>query len=185
MDEKKNMAFAVQSKNSGFVHGLMLLTSILIASSFPVGAAITHALPPAALMFLRFLLAALLFSPYVFIRNGVSFPSFKHSIDYMIISIPLVVFFWCMFESLRYTSLLNTGALFTLVPTATAFFAILINKETISKKRALGILLGTLGAIWIVFRGNWNTLVGLNLNYGDLVFLIGVLSLGLYNVFIK
>jgi drug/metabolite transporter (DMT)-like permease len=168
-----------------YVHGLMLLTTALIASSFPVGASITHELPPALVMFIRFLLAALLFSPYVLIKNGVSLPSFRSSINYMVISIPLVVFFWCMFESLRYTSLLNTGALFTLAPSITAIFAIFINKDNITKTRALGIFMGTLGAVWIVFRGNWQALVNLNFNYGDLVFLIGCLFLGLYNALIK
>jgi drug/metabolite transporter (DMT)-like permease len=182
---KVKVAAATHNKNSGMVHALMLVTIILIASSFPVGATITHALPPAVMMFLRFLLAAFLFSPYVLLKNGFNFPCLRNSIHYITISIPLVVFFWCMFESLRYTSLLNTGALFTLVPTITAIFAILINKDTIGKKRALGILLGTLGAIWIVFRGDWQALVNLDLNYGDFVFLIGCVFLGLYNALIK
>jgi drug/metabolite transporter (DMT)-like permease len=163
----------------------MLLATLLIASSFQVGATITHALPPAVTMFLRFLFAACLFSPYVVSRNGFAFPSSRRSINYILISIPLVVFFWCMFESLRYTSLLNTGALFTLVPTFTAILAVAINKDTTSKTRALGLLTGTLGAIWIVFRGDWKALVDLDLNYGDLVFFIGCLFLGFYNVLIK
>jgi drug/metabolite transporter (DMT)-like permease len=179
------MCKSEQRNKSGYVHGLMLLTIILIASSFPVGATITHALPPAVMMFLRFVLATLLFLPYVLIRNGVSFPSLKNSFNYIIISIPLVVFFWCMFESLRYTSLLNTGALFTLVPTITTIFVIVINKETIIKNRAMGIFMGTFGAIWIIFRGDRQALLNLSLNYGDLIFLIGCLFLGLYNALIK
>ena len=181
----KRAAFAVQKNENRFVHALMLLNILLIASSFPVGAAITHALPPAVMMSLRFMFAALLFAPYVLIRNGVKFPSFKNTTHYIIISIPLVAFFWCMFESLRYTSLLNTGALFTLVPTITAVFATILNRDIISRTRALGLLAGTLGAIWIVFRGDVNALVNLSLNYGDIVFFIGCLALGLYNVLIK
>ncbi len=47
----------------------ILLTIILVASSFPVGAAITNELPPAIIMFMRFLLAATLFAPYVFYKE--------------------------------------------------------------------------------------------------------------------
>nr|WP_320189988.1 DMT family transporter [uncultured Desulfobacter sp.] len=174
-----------QKKQNRFVHILMLLNILLIASSFPVGATITNALPPAVMMSLRFMLAALLFAPYVLIRNGFQFPSWVSMAHYIIISIPLVIFFWCMFESLRYTSLLNTGAIFTLVPTITAVLAVIFNKDNISRSRALGLFTGTLGAVWIVFRGDINALVNLNLNYGDIVFFIGCLALGLYNVLIK
>ena len=166
-------------------HGLMLLTIILAASSFPVGAAITNELPPAVMMFVRFLLAAILFAPYVFIKNGLVFPSSKKIIHYTILSIPLVVFFWSMFESLRYTSVTNTGALYTLVPAITAVYALFINREITNKFRSLGLFLGTLGALWIVFRGDYGALIGLKLNYGDFIFILGCLFLGLYNPLVK
>jgi len=149
-------------------HGLMLITTIFAASSFPVGAAITDELPPAIMMFIRFLLAAILFSPYVFIRNGWHFPAPNKMMAYCVLSIPSAVFFWCMFESLRYTSALSTGALYTLVPVITAIYAYYINGELTGRFRLLGLCLGTVGALWIVFRGDYDALVGLDLNYGGL-----------------
>ena len=163
----------------------MLLAIILAASSFPVGAAITKELPPEILMFLRFLLAAALFAPFVLIKHGIKFPSRRALLNYNILSIPLVVFFWCMFESLRYTSILNTGALYTIVPAITAIFALLINREKTGRIRFLGLFLGTLGALWIVFRGNLDSFLRLEINYGDFIFLVGCVFLGLYNPLIK
>ncbi len=166
-------------------HGLMLLTIILAASSFPIGAAITNDLPPEVMMFIRFLLAAILFAPYVFIKNGLEFPSLNKIIHYTILSVPLVVFFWAMFESLRYTSVINTGALYTLVPAITAVYALFINREITNKFRSFGLFIGTLGALWIVFRGDYDALIGFKLNYGDLIFILGCLFLGLYNPLVK
>lgn len=163
----------------------MLLMVILVAGSFPVGAIITHALPPDVLMFIRFLTAAALFAPFVLIKNGVSLPSQTALLGYAFLSLPLVIFFWCMFESLRYTSVQNTGALYTVVPALTALFAFIINKETTSKIRSFGLLLGALGALWIVFRGDKEALLSLNMNYGDGVFLAGCVFMGLYNPMIK
>lgn len=163
----------------------MLLAIILAASSFPVGAAITKELPPEILMFLRFLLASALFAPFVFIKHGIKLPSRRALLNYNILSIPLVVFFWCMFESLRYTSILNTGALYTIVPAITAVFALLINREMTGKIRSFGLFLGTMGALWIVFRGNLDSFLGLEINYGDFIFLVGCLFLGLYNPLVK
>jgi drug/metabolite transporter (DMT)-like permease len=167
------------------VHGLMLLAIILAASSFPVGAIITNELPPAVLMFIRFLLAALLFSPLVLHKHGIKVPNLKHLLRYAVLSALLTAFFWCMFESLRYTSVVNTGALYTLVPAFTAISAYLINKEIINNYRILGLLVGTIGALWIVFRGNIDHLLGVQLNYGDLIFILGCISLSLYNPMIR
>ena len=90
-----------------------------------------------------------------------------------------------MFESLRYTSVLNTGALYTTVPAITAICAYFINREITGKMRFLGLLLGTIGALWIVFRGNFDAFIELDLNYGDLIFISGCLFLGFYNPLVK
>jgi len=173
------------TKSPIYLQGLMLLTIILAASSFPVGAAITDKLSPEITMFLRFFLAAVLFFPYVFFKNGLSIPRLQTLLHYMILSVPLAVFFWCMFESLRYTSILNTGALYTIVPAITAICALIINKESTGKRRSLGLLIGTIGALWIVFRGDINAFLALELNYGDFIFLVGCLFLGFYNPLVK
>jgi len=136
-------------------------------------------------MFLRFLLASALFAPYVIVKHGFKVPPLKNIAEYGILSIPLVIFFWCMFESLRYTSVLNTGALYTTVPAITAIWALLINGETSGKMRSTGLFLGTLGALWIVFRGNIDAFINLDLNYGDLVFFLGCFFLGFYNPLVK
>lgn len=167
------------------IHALMLIIMVLVAGSFPVAGLITNALAPELMMFVRFLFAAVLFAPFVFIRNGWSVPTVDRLLAYALISIPLVVFFWCMFESLRYTSVINTGALFTTVPAMTAVFAYLINHDKTSKHRKLGLLMGTVGALWIVFRGDLHAFISLQLNHGDLIFLTGCLFMGVYNPLIK
>lgn len=179
------MKIIIEENSKRNAHGFMLLSILLAATSFPVGAAITNDLPPAVMMFIRFLLAALLFLPYLMFKNTLNIPSIKKIFGYVLLSIPLAVFFWCMFESLRYTSVINTGALYTLVPAITALYALIINKEVTRKFRSLGLLIGTLGALWIVFRGSYAALINLNLNYGDFIFIVGCLFLGLYNPLIK
>ena len=163
----------------------MLLAILLAASSFPVAKLITHAMPPSVMMCVRFFLAAAFFAPFVFIKNGWHFPRPKRLLGYFILSVPLVGFFWGMFESLRFTSVMNTGALYTSVPAMTAFYAFFINHEKASKKRVMGLMLGTLGALWIVFRGDISLLLSVSLNKGDGLFLVGCLFMGLYNPLVK
>ncbi len=167
------------------IHALMIFNILLASSSFPVGAAITNALPPDVMMLIRFFFAAAFFAPYVFIKNGFKLPDVKQLLTYSLLSIPLVTFFCFMFESLRYTSSINTGALYTTVPAITALFALWINKEGVSMQRAISLLIGTLGALWIVFRGDIEAVLALKLNYGDFVFVLGCISLSLYTPLIK
>jgi len=175
--------FTENSKRNA--HGLMLISILLAATSFPIGAAITNDLPPAVMMFMRFFLAALMFLPYLMFRDTLNLPSAKQMLGYAILSIPLAVFFWCMFESLRFTSAINTAALYTLVPAITAIYALFINKEITQKFRSAGLFIGTLGALWIVFRGDYMALINLDLNYGDFMFIVGCFFLGLYSPLIK
>ena len=51
-------------------HLLMLMATALVATSFPIGAAITNGLDSLVLTFLRFALAALLLAPFVAMRAG-------------------------------------------------------------------------------------------------------------------
>ena len=168
-----------------WVHGLMVLTIAFIASSFPVGKLIASALPADVMMLIRFVMAAGLFAPYVIIKHGWRIPPLKRLVGYALLSIPLVTFFWCMFEALKYTSAVNTGALYTTVPAMTALFALIINGEVTDSKKRLGLLMGTLGALWIVFKGDIQALLTLELNRGDWIFFFGAMALSVYNPLIK
>lgn len=167
------------------VHLLMLVLVALVASSFPLAAAITHALPPEVAMCLRFALAALIFIPIVYSRYPLELPGYRALCRYALLSLPLVTFFWCMFESLRYTSAVSTAALYTSVPAMTAVYAVFLNRETVGRKRLLGLCLGMLASLWIVFRGDFQALLSLAFNRGDWIFLAGCLAMAIYNPMLK
>jgi len=156
-------------------HALMLFSILIASSSIPIAKSITNDLPPAVMMFMRFLLAAILFAPYVFIKNGLEFPAWKSLVFYLILSIPSAIFFWCMFEGLRYTSAINTGVLLTLIPAITAVWAFFINREIPTLLRSLGLSIGTIGALLIVFKGDYIALFHLKFNYGDFILILGIL----------
>jgi len=163
----------------------MILAAGLVSTSFIVGAAIAPGLDPAVLMLVRFLLAALLFAPYVLARHGLASPGRAGLARYAAISAPLVVFFWCMFTALRSTSALNTSALFTLVPSFSGIYSALLVRERLGGQRLIALGLGMIGALWIIFRGSPERLLALELNRGDLLFLAGCLAMGLYTPLIK
>lgn len=181
-------------KRSAFVHvhALLLLMTLLVAGSFPVAESMMDSIALADLnvggsdlMLLRFVLAALLFAPYVLIAFGWRLPSLVQLRIYAVLALPLVIFFSCMFASLTMTSALNTGALFTTVPTFTALLAWKLNGEKNSGRRVCGLLLGTFGALWVVFRGDLGVFLRFGFNSGDALFLLGCVFLSVYQPLVK
>ncbi len=167
------------------VHGLMLLTAGLVSTSFTVGKAIAPGLDPAVLTLVRFLVAALLMLPWVARHHGLHLPDGATLLRYSLISGVLVGFFWLMFLSLRYTTALNTGVIFTLVPGISSLYSALLLRERLGRYRLIALLLATVGAVWVIFHGDLSRLLAMELNRGDLIFFAGCLLMALYTPLVK
>ncbi len=167
-----------------FVHLLMVVAATLVSTSFTVGAAIAKELDPAILTFVRFTLAASIFGPWVHFRYGLGF-SISLFLRCALISGCLVIFFCCMFLSLRYTTALNTSVIFALVPSISGVYALFITGERLGRGQLLALLCGMAGVIWVIFRGEPAQLLAMEWNRGDAIFLGGCFAMGLYTPLIK
>jgi len=167
------------------VHLLMTGTATLVASSFTVGKAIAGDLDPAALTLLRFACASLLFWPLVRRQGRLRRPSAASLCRYGLISLTLTGFFLLMFQALRYTTALNTGVIFTLVPGISGLYAMLLLRERLGRYRLAALALAMTGAVWVLFHGEPQRLLEMNLNRGDLIFFIGCLIMALYTPLVK
>ncbi len=167
------------------VHSMMLLAAGLVSTSFTVGKSIAAGMDPAALTLVRFMAAALLFLPYIRSRHGLKLPDGKALLRYSIISLALTGFFWLMFLSLRSTTALNTGVIFTLVPGISSIYSAVLLRERLGKYRLMAMILATIGAVWVLFHGSLERLLAFDLNPGDLLFFCGCLLMALYTPLVK
>jgi drug/metabolite transporter (DMT)-like permease len=166
------------------IHLFMLISAILVSTSFIVGAAITEALDPALLTLIRFIIATVIFGPIVHHRYGLHF-SFSLLWRCALISGCMVSFFCAMFLSLRYTSALNTSVIFALVPSISCFYAFFLLKERLMREQLIALFCGLSGVLWVVFGGDIVRLLTMQWNYGDLIFLGGCFFMGLYAPLVK
>ena len=67
-------------------HLFTIVATILVSTSFPVGASITHDMDSLVLTLLRFAVAALLFAPLVHVKYGLALPSMSDFLRYGLIS---------------------------------------------------------------------------------------------------
>lgn len=166
-------------------HLLMLVAATLVSTSFTVGKAIATGLDPAILTLIRFTLASLLFMPYIHWQYGIKMPEFSALVRYSIISGALVAFFWLMFLALRSTTALNTSVIFTLVPGISGIYSAIILRERLGKYRLIALALAIIGALWVIFEGDIQKLIQLQLGKGDLIFFCGCLFMAAYTPLVK
>lgn len=162
-------------------HAAMLIFAVLVSTSFTVGAAITDTLDPAALTFLRFLLAACAFLLVLLLQGKWCRPSRGEALAAVVPAVSVSIFFISMFEALRLTSALNTGAIFALVPLMTALVAMPLLGERPNLRRWLALLLAAAGAIWVVFGGSLQEILAFRPGAGELVFLAGCIAYSAYS----
>ena len=158
----------------------MYLWAGLVSTSFPVGKAITDALDPLVLTFVRFVLAAVLFGILVVATGGAPRPRLRDALRYAAVAASMVFYFVLMFEGLRWTDPVSTGALFTLVPLLSGGVGIVLLGTPMGRRRVAILGLGAAGAAWIVFDGSLDALLALRLDRGERTFLLGTLSFAFY-----
>lgn len=163
----------------------MLLTATLVSTSFTVGKAIADGMDPTVLTLIRFICATLFFLPYVHRKYGITRPVPTSLLRYGVISLVLVGFFILMFLSLQYTTALNTGVIFTLVPGISGVYSMILLSERLGRNRLLALMLAMIGAVWVLFHGNPANLMAMELNRGDLIFFCGCLLMALYTPLVK
>ncbi|PID78191.1 MAG: hypothetical protein CSB21_01835 [Deltaproteobacteria bacterium] len=166
-------------------HFLMLLYSILVAGSFTVGHLITSYMDSILLIFTRFFLASIIFGFYIIIKYKPKWPSLKDSARYFAISSTLVLYFWGMFESLKYTTPIKTGIIYTLVPMFSTCYGYFLLKEKPSCLKIMVLFFAMTGAIWVISDGSILKLLNLDFGKGDILFLLACMSMGLFSPFSK
>lgn len=166
-------------------HLYVLLSTFLVAGSFIVSQKLSGQLDPISITLLRFVIASIFLAPFVFFKKEFRvkiLPTFKRA---MIISFFYALFFIGMFKALEYTSAINTGTIFTLLPLLTAVFAFFVFKQIIELKQYIIYLLGIIGTLIVVFKGDMDSFLLLSLNKGDIIFLFSIIAMSLYSICAK
>ena len=166
-------------------HLIVLLATFLVGGSFIVSQKLSGIIDPISITLLRFVIASLVLVPIIFFNQNYRkklIPTFNRA---MIISFFYSLFFIGLFKSLEYTTALNTGTIFTLVPFITAIFAIFIFKQKIDFIQYIVYFIGIIGTSMVVFKGNLELFISLSLNNGDVIFLLAIFSMALYSICMK
>ena len=167
---------------------MLVLATLFWAGNFIVGkAAFVEDIPPMSLVFFRWLLVWLIFLPF----------TYKEIIKYKEIifkNLPLLFFLALtsvgLFNSFTYLALVHTqvinASLFnTAIPAMIILLCFIFKIEKTNRFQIMGLILSVLGILSIITKLDFNILLTLNFNKGDIIMIGGVVTWGLYSSFLK
>ena len=167
---------------------MLVLATLFWAGNFIVGkAAFVEDIPPMSLVFFRWLLVWLILLPF----------TYKEIIKYKEIifkNLPLLFFLALtsvgLFNSFTYLALVHTqvinASLFnTAIPAMIILLCFIFKIEKTNRFQIMGLILSVLGILSIITKLDFNILLALNFNKGDIIMIGGVITWGLYSSFLK
>ncbi len=175
------MSFLFQ-KNNLFILSLILVAALLGAGAGVFGKIALREIPPFSFTFLRFLVAFVFLIPF----SIKSLPAFRKK-DYKIILLSLlasanVVLFAF---GIKHTTANIGQVIYTAVPIFSAVFSFYFLKEKFDARKIMGIVIGFLGAGFVVFLPLISGGSDGSSLYGNLIIFLAMLSISLYWVLSK
>jgi drug/metabolite transporter (DMT)-like permease len=166
-------------------HFAMLAFSGLVAGSFSLGALAAPHVSPAALTILRFALAGALVGAAAFATGNIRRSAWVAPWRYAILGALLATYFVLMFKGLQTAEAVSTAAVFTLTPLMSAGFGWLILGQRASPRIAVALIIGAIGALWVIFRANFAAFLQFNIGTGEIIYFWGCVAHALYTPMVR
>lgn len=171
--------------NAARGHLAMLLFSALIAGSFSLGALVANDIAPTALNTARFLVAFAVTGTLAKLSGGITRETFRAPWRFVILGGLFAFYFVMMFEGLKTAPAVSSAAVFTLVPLMSAGFGWVLMRQITTPRMALALLVGALGAVWVIFRADIDALLAFRIGRGEAIFFWGVIAHALYTPLVR
>lgn len=161
-------------------HAAMLLFSALVAGSFSLGARAANLIDPTAITAVRFVIAAGVIGGIALAGPGIPREALRAPWRYLVLGGIFSSYFVLMFEGLKTARPISASAVFTLTPLIAAGFGWLIMRQRMTGRMSAAMLLGAVGALWVIFQGDLAAMLRLEIGRGELVYLLGCVAHALY-----
>ncbi len=156
---------------------LLAFTNLFWSLNFIIGKLVAGAIPPATISFFRWLFPAIFFLCLNWKHVKQHWPLVKQHIPllgllgltgYALNSVSV-------YEAVSYTTTINTAFINAFNPVLIAFAGYLMYRYPITLRQGLGFFLSLIGVVTIIFKGQLQSILGLQINIGDL-FMVGSIS---------
>jgi drug/metabolite transporter (DMT)-like permease len=161
-------------------HLAMLAFSALVAGSFSLGVLAAPEIDPGALSVVRFILAGVLVGAAAVATTGIPRSAWVAPWRYLVLGGLLATYFVLMFEGLKTAPAVSAAAVFTLTPVMAAGFGWLFLRQRMTGRMALALAVGGAGALWVIFRADFQALAALQIGRGEVIYFVGCVAHAAY-----
>lgn len=165
---------------AGKGHLAMLCFAVLVSGSFSLGGMAAPFIDPAVLNAVRFVIAAAILWGWALASGGVTRSVAAAPWRYFVLAGLFVIYFVTMFEGLKTAAPVSMAAVFTLNPALTAVFGYIIVRQVTTPRMALAILVGGVGALWVIFDADWQALLRFEVGRGEAIYFWGCVAHAMY-----
>ena len=165
----------------------LTLAVLFWSGNFVFGRMVSTEIEAIQLSFYRWFFVFLILLPYLIYRYEHIIKIFKKEYLILIIfgTIGIAGFNTFLYIGLKTTTATNGLLINSSIPIMIIVLSSLILKTRITKIQALGIVLSTLGVIFLILKGSLENIVTLEFTHGDLWILLACLNWALYTVLLK
>ncbi|WP_122893589.1 DMT family transporter [Arcobacter peruensis] len=165
----------------------LTLAVLFWSGNFVFGRMVSSEIAAIELSFFRWFFVFLILLPYLIYRSKHIMKFFKK--DYLILMIFGIIgvagFNTFLYLGLKTTTATNALLINSSIPIMIIVLSAFILKTTITKIQGLGIILSTLGVIFLILKGSIENIINLHFTHGDLWILFACVNWALYTVLLK
>ena len=171
-----------------FAYLFLFLSVLFWAGNFIVGKyASYYQIPPFSLNFYRWFFAWLILLPFTFkeiiSKKNYILENYKF---YILLGITSVTIFnSIVYYSLNFTQVISGVLMISTIPVMIMFISSILKIEKTNIFQILGVICSFIGVILIITKANFDLLVNLDFNKGDLTMVLAMLSWATYSALLK
>jgi drug/metabolite transporter (DMT)-like permease len=169
------------------IYLLLVVCVLLWSANFVLGRFVAGAIEPWELAFFRWLGVLVLMLPFLLLHVKNIYSALKSHFGILVAlsALGIAGFNTLIYIGLQHTTATNALLINSSIPIIILFLSSLILKTAISQRQVIGIVLSTLGVVFLVLKGDVRSIVQLSFNEGDLWIIASSLCWASYSVLVK
>tara|TARA_B110000438_G_scaffold297181_1_gene343166 strand:- start:604 stop:1503 length:900 start_codon:yes stop_codon:yes gene_type:complete len=175
------------SKNqSAFI--FLILATLFWSGNFIVGkAASYYEIPPFTLNFYRWTFAWLILAPFTLkeIFKKKNYILKNINLIFVLGITSITIFNSIVYYSLNFTQVISGVLMISTIPVMIIFFSSVFKIEKTNIYQILGVILSLMGVVIIITKADFNLLINLDFNKGDLWMVVAMFSWAMYSALLR
>lgn len=169
------------------VYVLLVLCVLFWSANFVIGRFVAGVIEPWEIAFFRWLGVFIVTLPFLLLHVKKIWQALKNHFGILVLlsALGIAAFNTLLYIGLQQTTATNALLINSSIPIIILFLSFVILKTTISARQIVGIVLSTLGVVFLVLKGDVQSIVTLSFNQGDLWVIASSLCWASYSVLVK